>query len=228
MEKIKGHPYMIKRQPEDNGKNGHIYTGFDLLRKKTVAVKIFKSLDTAKYEYKIMKSYSKSSFLPICYDFFVLNKKPHLVMEFIDGHSLKKYLVKSGNLNEREAFKITTNIVKGLCDLHKQGIYHNDIHLKNVMIDKHNNIKIIDFGRASKKRGEMKDLYRAVYMSIKLITNDTSNDYIEDLAVASLPLENDLAKKIIEKGIHPSKDKRYRTATELLADLEKLRTSFNN
>ena len=73
----------------------------------------------------------------------------YIVMELIDGISLKQYMQKKGNkLNWREALHFTTQIVKALGHAHSRGIIHRDIKPHNVMVLRDGSVKVADFGIA--------------------------------------------------------------------------------
>lgn len=73
----------------------------------------------------------------------------YIVMELIDGISLKQYMQKKGNkLNWREALHFITQIVKALGHAHSRGIIHRDIKPHNVMVLRDGSVKVTDFGIA--------------------------------------------------------------------------------
>jgi serine/threonine-protein kinase len=74
-----------------------------------------------------------------------------IVMEYIEGQSLKEILEEKGKLSIPEALDITCNIISALEPAHKQGIYHRDIKPGNIMFKESGQVKIIDFGIAKAK-----------------------------------------------------------------------------
>lgn len=72
----------------------------------------------------------------------------YIVMELIDGITLKQYMERRGKLNWREALHFITQIMRGLSHAHSRGIVHRDIKPQNVMILRDGTIKIADFGIA--------------------------------------------------------------------------------
>ncbi len=73
----------------------------------------------------------------------------YIVMELIDGITLKQYMQKKGTpLNWREALHFITQIVKGLSHAHSRGIIHRDIKPHNVMVLRDGSVKVADFGIA--------------------------------------------------------------------------------
>lgn len=72
----------------------------------------------------------------------------YIVMELIDGITLKQYMERRGKLNWREALHFITQIMRGLSHAHSRGIIHRDIKPQNVMILRDGSVKIADFGIA--------------------------------------------------------------------------------
>ena len=72
----------------------------------------------------------------------------YIVMELIDGITLKQYMEKRGQLNWREALHFITQIMKALSHAHSRGIIHRDIKPHNIMILKDGSVKVADFGIA--------------------------------------------------------------------------------
>ncbi len=72
----------------------------------------------------------------------------YLVMELIDGITLKQYMSRKGKLNWREALHFTTQIVRALSHAHGRGIIHRDIKPHNIMVLRDGSVKVADFGIA--------------------------------------------------------------------------------
>ncbi len=72
----------------------------------------------------------------------------YIVMELIEGITLKQYLEQKGRLNWREALHFSTQIAKALEHAHSRGIIHRDIKPHNIMILKDGSVKVADFGIA--------------------------------------------------------------------------------
>ncbi len=71
-----------------------------------------------------------------------------IVMELVDGISLKQYMEKKGVLNWKETLHFAMQIAKGLEHAHSRGIVHRDIKPHNVMVLKNGSVKVMDFGIA--------------------------------------------------------------------------------
>ena len=72
----------------------------------------------------------------------------YIVMELIDGITLKQYMEKRGQLNWREALHFITQIMRGLSHAHSRGIIHRDIKPQNIMVLRDGSVKVADFGIA--------------------------------------------------------------------------------
>ena len=82
------------------------------------------------------------------YDVSHANNVDYIVMELIDGITLKQYMEKKGQLNWREVLHFATQIAKALEHAHSRGIIHRDIKPHNIMILKDGSVKVADFGIA--------------------------------------------------------------------------------
>ncbi|MCL2081118.1 MAG: Stk1 family PASTA domain-containing Ser/Thr kinase [Oscillospiraceae bacterium] len=72
----------------------------------------------------------------------------YIVMELIDGITLKQYMSKKGKLSWREVLHFSTQITKALIHAHSRGIIHRDIKPHNIMILRDGSVKVADFGIA--------------------------------------------------------------------------------
>ena len=82
------------------------------------------------------------------YDVSASDSANYIVMELIDGISLKQYMEKKGVLNWKETLHFAMQIAKGLEHAHSRGIIHRDIKPHNVMVLKNGSVKVMDFGIA--------------------------------------------------------------------------------
>ena len=72
----------------------------------------------------------------------------YIVMELIDGITLKQYMERRGRLNWRESLHFITQIMKGLSHAHSRGIVHRDIKPQNILVLRDGSVKFTDFGIA--------------------------------------------------------------------------------
>jgi len=82
------------------------------------------------------------------YDVSRSNSIEYIVMELIDGMTLKQYMQRRGSLSQKEAVHFTTQILKALSHAHSKGIIHRDIKPHNIMLLRDSTVKVTDFGIA--------------------------------------------------------------------------------
>lgn len=82
------------------------------------------------------------------YDVSSTEDQDYIVMELIDGITLKQYMEKKGVLNWRETVHFATHIARALEHAHSRGLVHRDIKPHNVMVLKNGSVKVADFGIA--------------------------------------------------------------------------------
>ncbi len=82
------------------------------------------------------------------YDVSQSGETDYIVMELIDGITMKQYMEKKGVLNWRETLHFSMQIAKALEHAHSRGIVHRDIKPQNIMILKNGSVKVADFGIA--------------------------------------------------------------------------------
>lgn len=104
-------------------------------------------------EARIMSLFANSTNVRNTYNFFKENGTAYIVMEYLDGFTLKEYMKKLGRrLNEKESLVIIEQVLKGLEEIHSQGIIHRDIAPDNIWLSNDGKVKIIDFGAAIRRK----------------------------------------------------------------------------
>ena len=115
--------------------------------RQEVALKIIKSkkdIQILKKEFEqLLKVRSKYCVRVIAWE--RLQKGPALVLEFLSGLTLEK-IHQSGNLTEDLIQEVLAQALLGLKALHREGLVHGDLNLKNIMVTREGVIKLIDFG----------------------------------------------------------------------------------
>ncbi len=122
---------------------------------RMVAVKILKSdlADSADFrrrfreESKVIAQLSHANVVSV-YDVSRNSDLEYIVMEVIEGITLKQYMERRGQMDWREALHFITQIMRGLNHAHSRGIIHRDIKPQNIMILRDGSVKVADFGIA--------------------------------------------------------------------------------
>ncbi len=88
-------------------------------------------------------------------DFFYENETAYIIMEYINGITLKQHLIKvGGRMSQSEVTKMMKPVLESMIKIHETGMIHRDISPDNIMITKNNQIKLTDFGAARVFNGE--------------------------------------------------------------------------
>lgn len=137
------------------GGMANVYRGRDIMENRVVAVKILKSEYSENEEFvrrfrnesKAIAVLSHPNIVKI-YDVGYENSIQYIVMEHIDGITLKEYIEQQGKLKWRDCVHFTIQILRALQLAHDKGIVHRDIKPQNVMLLSDGSIKVMDFGIA--------------------------------------------------------------------------------
>lgn len=91
-------------------------------------------------------------------DFFSAHNTAYIVMEFLDGISLKRYIARKGKLSFDTALTILHPVIVSLKEVHAANLLHRDISPDNILITKSNEVKLIDFGAAKRNNDDEKNM----------------------------------------------------------------------
>ncbi|MBO4913697.1 MAG: Stk1 family PASTA domain-containing Ser/Thr kinase [Oscillospiraceae bacterium] len=104
----------------------------------------------------------------------------YIVMELIDGITLKQYMDRRGKLNWRESLHFITQIMRGLSHAHSRGIIHRDIKPQNVMILRDGSVKIADFGIARLESSKRHTMTQQALGSVHYISPEQAKGDVTD------------------------------------------------
>ncbi len=146
--------YKIKRLVGIGGM-AMVFEADDTFRKTPVAVKILKD-EFAQDEVSVLRFINESKAVLMLshanivkiFDVSVKGEHKYIVMEYIDGITLKTYMEKKGALSVKETISYVTQILRALEHAHLGGIVHRDIKPQNIMLLQSGQIKVTDFGIA--------------------------------------------------------------------------------
>ena len=155
---------------------GITYLGMDELHKKKVAIKEFfpQGIVTRNIEYEdtvtvtlvgekenydkgkerflkeaqTMAMFSKDKGIVKALDFFEINNTAYIVMEYLEGVTLKQYLAENKRIDAEDLVELLVPLIESLDEIHSQGLIHRDISPDNIMVLPDGRIKLMDFGAA--------------------------------------------------------------------------------
>ena len=155
---------------------GITYLGIDELHEKKVAIKEFfpQGIVTRNIEYqdtvtvtfvgekdnyekgkerflkeaRTMAKFSKDEGIVKALDFFGINNTAYIVMEYLEGITLKQYLRENQRIAPEDLIELLVPLIESLDEIHSQGMIHRDISPDNIMVLPDGRIKLMDFGAA--------------------------------------------------------------------------------
>jgi len=140
------------------GGMGIVYKAQDLKLGRIVALKLLSHYpfadeeDRARFE-REARAAAALNHPNICtiYEFHQTDEYAFIVMEYIEGETLKKLIKQNGPFPQEKATEIIIAVAEALSFAHKNGVIHRDIKSENIMISKDGQVKIMDFGLAKLK-----------------------------------------------------------------------------
>ncbi len=247
-----------------------VYKAYDNVEDKIVAIKILKEEFSTNEEFlRRFQNESKAIAMMSHPNIVKVNDVSfgdliqYIVMEYIDGITLKQYIEREGSLPWKDAVHFILQVLRGLQHAHDRGIVHRDIKPQNIMVLQDGTIKVTDFGIARFARSEQKTITDKAIGSVHYIspeqargevTDEKSDVYsvgviLYEMLTGQLPFqaENAVSVAIMQLQREPSlptelngsiplgleqitmhamqKDaaKRYKSAAEMLCDLDAFR-----
>lgn len=107
-----------------------------------------KGLEQFYNEAKILSRFHMLDGIVSVRDFFHANKTAYIVMDYIDGITLKEYVKKSGTVSGAETLQWMKPVIQSLQEIHQAGIIHRDISPDNLLLTQQRNLVLVDFGSA--------------------------------------------------------------------------------
>lgn len=213
------------------GGMANVYKAYDCIDDRAVAVKILRDehmqndelLRRFRNESKAIAVLSHPNIVKV-YDVSFNEDIQYIVMEHIDGITLKEYIEQQKVLRWKEAVHFTVQILRALQHAHDKGIVHRDIKPQNIMLLEDGTIKVADFGiarfaRASQHTVTDKAIGSVHYISPEQakgeVTDEKSDIYsigvmLYEMTTGTLPFDADTPisvalKQIQSKAKHPRK-----------------------
>ena len=164
---------------------GITYIGLDMTLSKRVAIKEFypsgaanrtnevsdgvivtqgkeeffsKGVERFMHEAKNVAAFSDEDGIVDVLDYFAANNTAYIVMEYLEGETLKDYVVSHGLFDSDELINLMYPVMKSLKVMHKKGVIHRDISPDNIMYTKGGKLKVMDFGSARYYTNEERQL----------------------------------------------------------------------
>ncbi len=164
-----------------------VYKAYDNVGDRIVAVKVLKDEFANNEEFKRrFKNESKAIALLShpnivkVYDVNFGEKIQYIVMEYIDGITLKEYINKQGAITWNDALFFMTQILHAIQHAHDKGIVHRDIKPQNIILLSNGDIKVTDFGIARFSRSDTKTLTEQAIGSVHYIAPEQAKGEFTD------------------------------------------------
>lgn len=169
------------------GGMANVYKAYDVIDGRTVAVKILRDehmqnediVRRFRNESKAISVLTHPNIVKV-YDVSFNDKIQYIVMEYIDGITLKEYIDQQHVLRWKEAVHFTVQILRALQHAHDKGIVHRDIKPQNIMLLSDGTIKVADFGIARFARSSQQTLTDRAIGSVHYISPEQARGDVTD------------------------------------------------
>ncbi len=164
-----------------------VYKAYDIAENKQVAVKILKDEYLTNEDFK-RRFRNESKAIAVLshpnivkiFDVSFGDRIQFIVMEYVDGITLKEYIDQQGVVNWKEAVHFTVQILRALQHAHDNGIVHRDIKPQNVMLLQDGTVKVMDFGIARFARDNGRTLSEKAIGSVHYISPEQAKGEVTD------------------------------------------------
>lgn len=164
-----------------------VYKAYDNIDDRIVAVKILKEEFLANEEFrrrfknesKAIAVLSHPNIVKV-FDVSFGDRLQYIVMEYIEGITLKEYIEQQKVINWKEAVHFVSQILKALQHAHDKGIVHRDVKPQNIMLLQDGTIKVADFGIARFSRGDTRTMTENAIGSVHYISPEQARGEVTD------------------------------------------------
>ncbi|MBR2867964.1 MAG: Stk1 family PASTA domain-containing Ser/Thr kinase [Clostridia bacterium] len=164
-----------------------VYRAYDNIDDRIVAVKILKDEYLANEEFrrrfknesKAIAVLSHPNIVKV-YNVSYGDKLQYIVMEYVEGITLKEYIEQQGRLGIKETVHFTMQILRALQHAHDKGIVHRDIKPQNIMLLSNGSIKVTDFGIARFSYSDTKTMTDSAIGSVHYISPEQAKGETTD------------------------------------------------
>ena len=142
---------------EEIGSGGmaDVFKAYDLIEKRYVAIKAVKRDYCKDAQYMRRFEHEARTVLNLkhknivrAYEYGTYNGRGYIVLEYVEGSTLKEYIKEHGALDPKSAVKLIAKVLEALEYAHNQGYIHRDVKPQNVLITDDKTVKLTDFGIA--------------------------------------------------------------------------------
>lgn len=206
-----------------SGGMANVFEATDLLEQKTVAIKLLKEEYLTNEEF-VRRFRNESKVIAVLdhpnvvkvYDVNFTGAEQYIVMEYIDGITMRQYIAHQGRLRWKDAVHFTTQILKALEHAHEHGVIHRDIKSQNIMLLRDGTIKVMDFGIARFAREDIRTMDDRAIGSVHYISpeqacgeeSDEKSDIysvgvlLYEMLTGRVPFDGDTPEQIAMKHIN--------------------------
>lgn len=164
-----------------------VYKATEITENRTVAVKILKD-EYADNEDFVRRFINEAKAISVLnhinivkvYDASVSDTVKYMVMEYIDGITLKEYIANHGSLRWKEAVFFAVQILRALQHAHDKGIVHRDVKPQNIMLLSDGTVKVADFGIARFARSSQQTVTNKAIGSVHYISPEQARGEVTD------------------------------------------------
>lgn len=167
-----------------------VYKAYDSIDDRIVAIKILKDEYLANEEFRRRFKNESKAIAVLSHPNIVKvinvnygDRLQYIVMEYVEGITLKEYIEQQGKLGIKETVHFTMQILRALQHAHDKGIVHRDIKPQNIMLLSNGNIKVTDFGIARFSYSDTKTMTDSAIGSVHYISPEQARgDATDDRA----------------------------------------------